>query len=339
MGQRMKILSSEDSLRSFLLDHRNTKVQIVTAFAYSTAGLVKTLKSQGNTVEVVVGTINAFTDPDFIEEVSCFLSKGLWVDFRGPRSIHWKLYLVAPKTVIVGSANLTDTGLDLSRDTCIVLKNQALYSDYQRRVEELKVTSAEVLRPASRKFRSTLAAYRELHERSQAAKQRAESTNSSSQAHLPTLSQWLHAGNSRLSLFIWERELTESEKRHGGAIARKAVKASGPTSTSLATHRPYKHLFAADLIGRRPKFAAGTVVLSAKQTGGYITFVGIDVVQRHFSSQRDYYISLPKRGGHPELFQLTPVVKEGLKKLITGEELRDAVSLNRKQLLELASLC
>src|SRR3546814_13962083 len=65
----------------------------------------------------------------FIEDAARTLPKGLWVDFRGQRSIHWKLYLIAPKTVIIGSANLTGMGLDLTRDTCVVVKNQSLYDD------------------------------------------------------------------------------------------------------------------------------------------------------------------------------------------------------------------
>src|SRR3546814_8108627 len=81
----MQILSSENSLRSYLLKQHGTKLQIVSAFAYETAGVVEQLKSQSNAVELIVGTINAFTDPDFIEDAARTLPKGLWVDFRGQR--------------------------------------------------------------------------------------------------------------------------------------------------------------------------------------------------------------------------------------------------------------
>src|SRR3546814_16226942 len=101
----MQILSSENSLRSYLLKQHGTKLQIVSAFAYETAGVVEQLKSQSNAVELIVGTINAFTDPNFIEDAARTLPKGLRVDFRVKRSLHWKLYLIAPKTVIRGSAN------------------------------------------------------------------------------------------------------------------------------------------------------------------------------------------------------------------------------------------
>jgi hypothetical protein len=67
-------------------------------------------------------------------------------------------------------------------------------------------------------------------------------------------------------------------------------------------------------------------------------FVGIDVVHRHYLSDRDYYVSLSSSNGHPRLFQLTPAVKSGLKRLIVDNQFNDAVRLNRKQLLELASL-
>ena len=170
----MKILSCEASLRNFLLKQKHTTIQIFSAFAYSTADFVRGLKARNNSVEVIVGTINAFTDPQFIDDVASILPKGLWVDFRGHKSIHWKLYLVAPMTVVIGSANLTDTGLNLTRDTCVVLRNQSLYDDYRKNVEALKGCSSDILRPNSKKFRAALKQYTELHERTQAAKQRAE---------------------------------------------------------------------------------------------------------------------------------------------------------------------
>ncbi len=59
----------------------------------------------------------------------------------------------------------------------------------------------------------------------------------------------------------------------------------------------------------------------------------------HADSGRDYYVSLHRRGGHPQLFQLTPAIKAGFKKLVIGNrDLRDAVTLKREQLLELAAL-
>ena len=59
----MKILSCEASLRNFLLKQKHTTIQIFSAFAYSTADFVRGLKARNNSVEVIVGTINAFTDP------------------------------------------------------------------------------------------------------------------------------------------------------------------------------------------------------------------------------------------------------------------------------------
>lgn len=68
--------------------------------------------------------------------------------------------------------------------------------------------------------------------------------------------------------------------------------------------------------------------------------MAIDVVERHKSSNRDYYISLPKQGGHLELFQLTPSLLRGLKEssLRNDESLRGAASLSRDQLTALAAL-
>jgi len=94
----MEILTSDSSLRSFLALQGDKHIHVVSAFAYSTAALVSEMKRRGNTVEVMVGTINSFTDPDFIDEVAQVLPRGFWIDFRGHRSIHWKLYLISPDT-------------------------------------------------------------------------------------------------------------------------------------------------------------------------------------------------------------------------------------------------
>ena len=106
----MKILSCEASLRNFLLKQKHTTIQIFSAFAYSTADFVRGLKARNNSVEVIVGTINAFTDPQFIDDVASILPKGLWVDDRPTNNVHERRAMEAAG-MSVQTALTTEEGL------------------------------------------------------------------------------------------------------------------------------------------------------------------------------------------------------------------------------------
>ncbi|MEO7065588.1 MAG: phospholipase D family protein [Rhodanobacter sp.] len=337
----MDILSNESSLRSLLEKQRSKRIQIVSAFAYSTASFVEKLKARGNTIEIVVGTINAFTDPDFIEAVATILPKGLWVDFRGYKSIHWKLYLIAPKTVIIGSANFTDTGLDMSRDTCVAVRNQQLYNSYCQRIEALKAADPKkVLTRQSRHFLKMLREYTTLHARSQTAKQGAEASSSTTPNSVPTLAEWLDAGNSFLPMFVWNRPTTHTEKSCAKSMVQDQAKVLSSKSplTKKGSVGSFRHLFVSDPHESKPKLKPGTVLLTARATGAFPTFVDLDIVQRDPVSKYDYLISLPKRST-PQLFQLTAGLRKGLKVLLQKDKaLSDATSLGLSQLHELVAL-
>ncbi|MFA0648524.1 phospholipase D-like domain-containing protein, partial [Vibrio cyclitrophicus] len=53
-------------------------------------------------------------------------------------STHWKLYLIEPNVVIIGSANFTALGVSLKRDTLVFLESEDLYNEYLTKVENLK---------------------------------------------------------------------------------------------------------------------------------------------------------------------------------------------------------
>lgn len=62
-----KIMDSGNDLSAYLLKKHDSEITIVTAFASATQGIVDKLLSQGNKLKIIVGTINAFTDPAFIK--------------------------------------------------------------------------------------------------------------------------------------------------------------------------------------------------------------------------------------------------------------------------------
>lgn len=95
----MDIIQGHNSLRQLLEEIKNKQVTIVTAFATKTEPLIETLLQNGNHLTLVAGTINAFTDPVFIERCRDWAAQKnshltFFVDFRGQKSVHWKLYLV-----------------------------------------------------------------------------------------------------------------------------------------------------------------------------------------------------------------------------------------------------
>jgi HKD family nuclease len=160
-----EILDTENSLDSFLRSVRNSKIDIAVAFASKTGDLIRTMALNGNQITLIIGTINYFSDPAFIEY--CWkLTKRypieFYVDFRENESIHWKLYLVAPATVIIGSSNLTTTGLSMGRDTVVCLRDAKLYQAYQLLLGKLKQND-QVVKSAVPEFAALLAKYKDHH--------------------------------------------------------------------------------------------------------------------------------------------------------------------------------
>ncbi len=125
----MKILTSEENLNEFLEGLQNKDVVIISAFASGTEEVVDALLNQGNKLELLIGTINSFSSPEFFEHCKKIADDrfSMSIDFRYQNSIHWKLYLVKPDTVIIGSANFTTKGLSLERDTCVALNDKIFW--------------------------------------------------------------------------------------------------------------------------------------------------------------------------------------------------------------------
>ena len=136
------IIKNQNAFTDYFFKVKGKKITIVSAFASETTEVVERMLASGNTVDVIVGTINSFTSPKFIEECKEIAKDNknikFSVDFRYESSVHWKLYLISPSTVIIGSANFTQTGLTFERDTCVAIQDKKLYDDYLGMVAELK---------------------------------------------------------------------------------------------------------------------------------------------------------------------------------------------------------
>ncbi|OCG21193.1 hypothetical protein A9G22_10240 [Gilliamella sp. App2-1] len=63
----MKILSKTNELHETLKNIKDKNIRIVSAFASGTEGVIKSLAANNKSVELIIGTINAFSSIEFIK--------------------------------------------------------------------------------------------------------------------------------------------------------------------------------------------------------------------------------------------------------------------------------
>lgn len=318
----MERLHTENDLEKFLLKQCGRKITIVSAFASGTVKLLKSIAAE-NDVEVIVGTINAFTSPTFIDDARTLLRRRLWVDFRGNTSIHWKLYLVAPDIVVIGSANFTIQGIGMGRDTCVVIQSGHLFEEYQQQLKILKRDS-EVMDGGSVGFDDALERHREQHNRNQAAlqiaQQRSQSASRSRTRKMPSFDEWAKLGFLTIPLFVWDETHTQEAKAEAarimydqdGVAEHAAGNASKPVDSEV---RPYRDFLTESSDGSKPPFDPNTVVLATKANGAYMRFMQLDVVVRKADLGLDFMIER-RKGRYAQPFEITLAIKAAIVRLI-----------------------
>lgn len=203
----MRILSKTNELHETLKNIKGKNIQIVSAFACGTENVIKNLVDNNESVELIIGTINAFSSIEFID--FCIkLAKNekkfkFFVDFRYQESVHWKLYTVSDDTIIIGSANLTDKGLSLDRDTCLLVNDNKIYNEYLQEIENLK--SNDLVIPSNAKnFKNYFKEYKSEHNKTMVA------VNKTDQKL--TLREWIKSENFyELPLLLWDDNIPENE--------------------------------------------------------------------------------------------------------------------------------
>jgi len=310
----MQILDAETNLRDYLLQLRAKNIKIISAFAGGTENLLTKMIAGGNSVELVVGTINAFTSPDFISFCAELKNTSLvaHVDFRGHLSTHWKLYLINPDITIIGSANFTDLGVSLQRDTCIVISSNSLYREYIKKFRSLKDHPAVLRANSSPGFKTAFATYRLAHERTQAGLTRARQS--------PTLEAWLgDESNQAIALFIWTAPHPEKDKIQ----AQQLLDQDSPALRDYFTYQVPKS---------KLPYSEGDVVLCCGARGGQMDFYVFDKII--YKGGKHFIYSYRRRGLIPP-FNLAPI-KAKIKDHV-ARELQDLpTSLSRTALATLA---
>jgi len=322
LGKNMERLHTENDLEKFLLKQCGRSITIVSAFASGTVKLLKSIAAE-NDVEVIVGTINAFTSPTFIDDARTLLRQRLWVDFRGNTSTHWKLYLVSPDIVVIGSANFTNQGIGMGTDTCVVIQDGHLFEEYQQQLKILK-SDSEVMDGGSFGFDDALARHREQHNRNQAALQIAQQgsqpASRSRTRKVPTFNVWVTQGFLTIPLFVWDETHTQAVKAEAarimydqdGVAEHAARNASNPVDSEV---RPYRDFLTEASDGSKPPFDPNTIVLATKANGAYMRFMQLDVVVRKADLGLDFMIER-RKGRYTQPFEITPTIKAAIVRLI-----------------------
>jgi hypothetical protein len=288
----MKIFDTKRSLHSYLRSLNGKTVTIVTAFASGTQDLALLLAKTNKKVQIIVGTINSFTDPTFVKKVrdAKLGTLDLYVDFRYQSSVHWKLYLVSPSMVVIGSANFTPMGLSLKRDTCVAFDSVHIYRAYMKMINQLTL-NPKVLSTYSQKFGDAFETYQAKHVRAQANRLRDQAASRSSRS----LNAWLEDDlNQSLPVFIWDEHHTDCQKKRAGEIIKKL---NGNLQRADSGTLRIREFFIVDREGDRPSFEQGDVVLCAKNKGQYIDFFTFDIVAAivDHGCMYDYMICLAKK--------------------------------------------
>ncbi|WP_276784831.1 phospholipase D family protein [Thalassolituus oleivorans] len=266
----MKILDASNNLKKILTEYKNKNIKIITAFASGTNGLVDGLLENGNDVELMIGTINSFSSPEFIQDCIDKKSPNLttYVDFRYESSVHWKVYLIEPNITIIGSANFTKIGVGLARDTMVHIEDDTLYSDYIKKYKLLKAIPG-VINSASDDFEKSFEIYSKKHDDTQRWLVKKSSYIS--------LSDWLaNEANQTLQLFVWDQE-------HTAESIKKAK--------SFLDEDEYAEHYSYEVAGDEPIYNEGDIVLTADEKGNNLKFVRFD---RIIKKKNKYFLFVLK---------------------------------------------
>jgi hypothetical protein len=312
----MELLDQTNTLEQLLGSIKEKKISIVTAFASGTENLIQQLLDNNNQLELIIGTINAFSSPKLIDFCSKCDSKNIstFVDFRYQNSIHWKLYLVEPNQVIIGSANFTTIGIKLTRDTCVVIHNKELFDNYATKITELKANEAVIKVEDSREFNRAFNKYRLMHDRFQAGMVRSK--------QYETLTQWLEDDtNQSVPLSIWDSMHSPKTIERSNELLKE--------HKEDVSESDVRDFFTYDCDENDLPYKPGDVVLTVKNTGAHLGFFTFDEI---IYDEGRHYIYSYKRKRYLSPFKLNTEEKGKLKILVPELSEKELIILDRSLL-------
>lgn len=134
----MEILDQKHCLGNELENCKDADIIIVSAFVSRISNHLEKLIKRNKHVSLYTGVLNGFNNPSELKQIYKLAKKNkkfdFYVNFNGKTSTHWKLYLISPSTIIIGSANYTEVGLETIRDTMLHLKKSEIYEQYKNKI-------------------------------------------------------------------------------------------------------------------------------------------------------------------------------------------------------------
>lgn len=329
-GLRTEIIGVGNNLASLLKSFKSSKIDIAVAFASKTEDLIRAILDNGNKLTLTVGTINHFSDPVFINYCCDIAKKNptrfeLSVDFRADDSIHWKLYLVGPGTVIIGSTNLTMIGISMERDTAVRIHDKSLYQNYSSLLDKLRQNDF-VVKYGDAKFDSLFAEYENQH-------RRINPRSLSDPQITSDFVAWANQDKSQiLPILIWDREVTpEDQKTFKEKIEPKITSDESEAMIGKGVH----------IVGvwegkkNEQYYHSGDVILTMKYSGAHIKF---DMAYAVIYDAGRWWLCGCSWKAIPKPFALTPELKRIIKSKTGSWDKAGKRYLNSNDLQELARL-
>lgn len=322
------ILHQNNNLEIFLKSLKNKRIDIVVAFASKTEFLIEAMLKNNNCVNLTVGTINYFSDPIFFEfckEAASDANSKLSfsVDFRNNESIHWKLYLISPETVIIGSPNLTSIGVSMSRDTAVRINDKILYNNYIELIQKIR-NNGSVLDSNNLNFNDLLEKYKESHRIRSTPSQKAGNNISA----MDFVSWSSMDESSFLPIFIWENDFTEQDIATFKDEIINQISEDEKVQNAISLIGWYRGKKA-----NKP-YQNNEVVLHMKNNGSYVRFYEIAFVI--YGKGRWWLCAYKYKRKESVLFAITPDFKEIIKQKVPIWYEKKITYLDSKELRKIA---
>ncbi|RAP57897.1 phospholipase D family protein [Oleiagrimonas sp. MCCC 1A03011] len=321
----MKVIDADSTLKDQIKDISNAHIRIVTAYVTDVLETLQELVSRNCRVEIIVGTIDCFNHPKHLAQIGVLPGIDLHVDFRRQNSVHWKLYLLEPFDVIIGSPNFTGRGLKTSRDIAVSFSDQTMFVEFKQRINVL-LKAPRVIKFGTAAYQREMAQYEADFEIEQRHRRSAIADGST-----PSVSDWLaDERNQELKLYVWEDHHQEPEKQRAREMAVKGRKAAAMPESEKS---PIREFFTTSQ--KRTPLKAGDIVLCCRTSGAYMDFFRLDLIER--GGDGLLYMIDMKSSKPARLFNLSEA-KARLAGYVQDNELVGPVTITRSELLDLFNI-
>ena len=266
-GMCMKILDQNHCLGDELKTYKNADIVIVSAFVSGISNHLEKLIKQNKHVSLYTGVLNGFNNPSELKQIYKLAKKNkkfdFYVNFNRKTSTHWKLYLISPSTIIIGSANYTEVGLETLRDTMLHLKNLEIYEQYKKKI----LADKKYYNSKSVSFVAKLKEYKKGYKESYAQ-------------------DIVNEVNVEIPLFVWGHDIPEKKKK---MILQKANELNKNFGENIERSQ-VRDFFS--MPGNKVLYSEGERVFCVNHEGKYPSFHYFDRV--FFDDGYTYMISLKR---------------------------------------------